>query len=77
MLVDKYQSGDTVVHACKNTVFPFKFYIKKNSGNAKLLNEVNRGTVIFYAQDKKSYYACSMMVRTRKVFWRKIISPLN
>lgn len=43
----EYKKGDRILHTCRNTVFPLKFYIKYFSSNEDLNLEVDRGTVIF------------------------------
>ncbi len=46
-IIDNYQKGDRIVNTCKNTVFPLKLYTRKNCKNLDLIQEINRGTVIF------------------------------
>jgi len=51
---DGYQENDRIWHVCKHTVFPLRFYIKQVSDNPGLIREVNRGTVIFNAEDDRA-----------------------
>lgn len=45
---DNYKIGDRIIHTCRNTVFPLKFYIRQTSPNANLIQEIDRGTVILF-----------------------------
>ncbi len=48
---DNYKIGDRIIHTCRNTVFPLKFYIRQTSSNANLIQEIDRGTVILFDPD--------------------------
>lgn len=46
-IVVNYRKGDRILHTCKNTIFPLKFYMRRIFLDPYLLNEVNRGTRVF------------------------------
>jgi len=48
---DNYKIGDRIIHTCRNTVFPLRFYIRQTSPNANLIQEIDRGTVILFNPD--------------------------
>ncbi|MBL7130655.1 MAG: glycosyltransferase family 39 protein [Candidatus Omnitrophica bacterium] len=48
---DNYKIGDRIIHTCRNTVFPLKFYIRQTSPNADLIQKIDRGTVIVFNPD--------------------------
>ncbi len=52
---DGYRQNDRILHVGKHTVFPLKFYINQVSDNPDLIKEINRGTVIFTAEDSTLY----------------------
>ena len=45
ILLNNYRKGDKVMYTCKNTIFPFKFYIKKESPG--LFTEIDKGNYVF------------------------------
>jgi 4-amino-4-deoxy-L-arabinose transferase-like glycosyltransferase len=44
---DNYKEGDLIVHTCRNTVFPLKFYLGQNGLPPGFQDEINKGKVIF------------------------------
>lgn len=53
-LSKNYRKGDRIIHTCKNSVFPVKLYTKWYSGDSDLIEEVDRGTVVFLSTDSKN-----------------------
>lgn len=47
VISDNYKSKDKIVHTCQNTVFPLKFYLRQLSDNSSLIQEIDKGSVIF------------------------------
>lgn len=57
-LLENYKKGDMIVHTCRNTIFPLKFYIRQLSYNSDLIQEIDRGSIIFkpsFYKDNKLY----------------------
>jgi len=50
IISDGYKEGDVIVHTCRNTVFPLKFYIRKVSTDEGLIREAKKGTVVLSVQ---------------------------
>jgi len=50
IISDNYNEGDIIMHTCRNTVFPLKFYIKQRNPKSGLIDEINKGTVIFTSE---------------------------
>ncbi len=46
-IAENYTKGDGIVHTCKNTVIPLKFYIKQVSSKPDLIETINQGKVYF------------------------------
>lgn len=54
-LAAHYEAGDRVLHSSKSTVFPAKFYIRKMSENPALIEEVDKGAVVFNREENALY----------------------
>lgn len=54
IISDNYKKGDRIVHTCRNTVFPLKFYIRQLSDKTDLIREVDKGTVVIFSDFLKS-----------------------
>ncbi|MCK9603513.1 MAG: glycosyltransferase family 39 protein [Candidatus Omnitrophica bacterium] len=57
-IANNYKPGDRIMHTCRNTVFPLKFYIRQFTRNDLLIKEVDRGSVIFvpyFYKDKRVF----------------------
>jgi 4-amino-4-deoxy-L-arabinose transferase-like glycosyltransferase len=44
---DNYKEGDLIVHTCRNTVFPLKFYLGRDGLTSGFQNEIDKGKVVF------------------------------
>ncbi|MBU3933658.1 MAG: hypothetical protein KKH11_03200, partial [Candidatus Omnitrophica bacterium] len=44
---DKFKEGDRIIHTCKKTVFPLKFYVKHYHNSFPLFAEVEKGTLAY------------------------------
>lgn len=53
VISDNYRRGDRILHTCKNTVFPLKFYIRGVCHNPELIQAIEQGRVIFYSPGKE------------------------
>jgi len=47
IILENYKEGDRIMHTCRNTIFPLKFYMRQLCPNPDLIKEVDRGTIIF------------------------------
>lgn len=48
IIAGAYEPGDLIVHSCKKTVFPLKFYTGKMHPPAPLIAESEKGRVVFF-----------------------------
>jgi len=56
-----FREGDLILHTCKKTVYPLKFYINRDYNLFALTKEVNRGKVIYASEDRSHLMSVDYM----------------
>ena len=45
----EFQNGDRILHVCKKTIFPLKFYVRRQMNVSSFAEEVERGSIIYFS----------------------------